>query len=121
MSGSKSVAAKPAGRSTGRRPHAETVELHIPSQLGWERAAMDLAAGVARRMGFPDERVEDIKTAVSEATTNAIEHGNAHDAARSVVVMLVPEEEKLEIQVQDQSPTPFGPISASDLAPNLDD
>ena len=40
---------------------------------------MNTAASVARLMGFSDERVEDLKTAVAEACINAIEHGNKLD------------------------------------------
>jgi len=96
-----------------------TIELHLPSQLGWERAAMDLAAGVARRMGFPPERVEDIKTAVSEATTNAIEHGNKSEADQKVLIVLAPERERLEIAVKDQSETPFP--AAGPGVPSIED
>ena len=95
-----------------------TIELHLPSQLGWERAAMDLAASVARRMGFPADRVEDIKTAVAEATTNAIEHGNREDGDQKVLIVLAPEGEKLEIAVKDRSATPFP--TADPAKPNLE-
>lgn len=53
-----------------------TIELHIPSRLGYEKIAMNTAASTARMMGFSDERVEDLKTAVAEACINAMEHGN---------------------------------------------
>ena len=89
----------------------DRIELHLPSRLGWERAAMDLAASVARRMGFPPERVDDIKTAVSEATSNAIEHGNCQDATQRVVLILAPEGERLEISVADHSPRHFASVS----------
>ena len=83
---------------------------------------MDTAASVARRMGFPAERIEDIKTAVSEATTNAIEHGNAQDARRRVLIMLVPEGESLQISVRDRSSRPFGAANAAATAsPSLED
>jgi serine/threonine-protein kinase RsbW len=85
----------------------DRIELHLPSRLGWERVAMDVAASVAHRMGFPADRVDDIKTAVSEATTNAIEHGNHQDTSQKVVLVLVPEGERLEISVADHSPSPF--------------
>jgi serine/threonine-protein kinase RsbW len=98
-----------------------TIELHIPSQLGWERTAMDTAASVAKRMGFPTERIEDIKTAVSEATTNAIEHGNHEDGSQSVLVILVPESESLAISVRDQSATPFAPAQDTAIAPSIED
>jgi len=100
-------------------PDDSTLELHLPSQLGWERAAMDLAASVARRMGFPPARIEDIKTAVSEATTNAIEHGNKDNVEQKVLVVLVPEGERLEINVTDHSETPFP--QSDGTAPNIED
>ena len=99
----------------------EVVELHLPSQLGWERAAMDLVASVARRMGFPADRIEDIKTAVAEAIINAIEHGNKEDKERQVLVLLAPEGERLEINVQDQSDTPFPSTDAGGTAPSIED
>jgi serine/threonine-protein kinase RsbW len=103
------------------RERNRTVELHIPSLLGWERTAMEVAASVAKLMGFPPERVEDIKTAVSEATLNAIEHGgDAADASRRILIVFTPERDSLEIDVRDGSPTPFG---ASELGtpPSLED
>jgi serine/threonine-protein kinase RsbW len=53
-------------------------------------------------MGFEIERVEALRTAVSEAVTNAIEHGNAHDAAMRVMVMLTVRPDGLVISVADQ-------------------
>jgi serine/threonine-protein kinase RsbW len=115
---------KEGKRRVGRRGHApeQVIELRIPSRLGWERAAMDLAGGVARRMGFPPDRVEDIRTAVSEATINAIEHGNALDASRPVHIVLTPGATRLAIDVCDSGtqPVPGGAEAAMpDLAAKL--
>jgi len=110
-----------AGDETGAEQRPRTIELHLPSELGWERTAMDVAESVARRMGFPPDRVEDIKTAVSEATTNAIEHGNALDASQRVQIVLIPEGESLEIEVQDRSATPFVPAESGAAVPSLED
>jgi serine/threonine-protein kinase RsbW len=96
------------------------VTLSLPSELGSERVAMDTAASVARYMGFADERIEDIRTAVSEATTNAIEHGNGLDASRQVLVVLAQQSATLQIDVQDCSPTPFQPIGDAGL-PRIED
>jgi serine/threonine-protein kinase RsbW len=82
------------------------VELRLNSELGSERTAMAVVASVAQHMGFPRERVEDIKTAVSEATLNAIEHGNALDPRRPVSVLVVPSGRKLEVSVRDRSARP---------------
>ena len=105
--------AAPAAAGPQRDPEAGTVELRIPSDLGWERVAMDAAASVARRMGFPESRIEDIRTAVSEATINAIEHGNAGQAARSVWVLLAPGAAELEIRVRDGAAVPLQPPAGS--------
>jgi serine/threonine-protein kinase RsbW len=94
--------------------------LHIPSQLGWERTAMAVAASVAMLMGFPGDQVEDIKTAVGEATLNAIEHGNALDSSQMVLIILIPEGRTLEISVRDASSRPFVPTETLGGAPNLE-
>src|SRR5262245_56472077 len=110
-----------AGDETRAEQWPGTIELHLPSELGSERTAMDAAESVARRMGFPPDRIEDIKTAVSEATTNAMEHGNALDASKKVQIVLIPEGESLEIKIQDRSSTPHVPAESGTAAPKLED
>lgn len=78
------------------------IELRLPSKLGYERVAMDAAASLASRMGFETDRVSALKTAVSEAVTNAIEHGNQHDEAMKVVVLLTVRGDELIVSVTDQ-------------------
>lgn len=85
-----------------RAPVEKIIELRLPSKLGYERVAMDTASSLARRMGFHADRVESLKTAISEAVTNAIEHGNQHDAAMKVVVLLTARNDELIISVADQ-------------------
>ncbi len=84
------------------RPLEKIIELRLPSRLGYERVAMDTASSLARRMGFHGDRVDALKTAVSEAVTNAIEHGNQHDAAMKVVVLLTVRDDELIVSVADQ-------------------
>jgi serine/threonine-protein kinase RsbW len=89
--------------TTPPRGSAEKIiELRLPSKLGFERVAMDTAASLARRMGFADDRVDSLKTAISEAVTNAIEHGNEHDSGMKVVVVLTAREDELIVSVVDQ-------------------
>lgn len=78
------------------------VELRIPSRLGFERVAMATASNVARLMGFSQERTEDLKTAVSEACINAIEHGNNLQEHLSVVVVMTMEASRLEVKIIDR-------------------
>jgi serine/threonine-protein kinase RsbW len=78
-----------------------TVEVRLPSRLGFEKVAMSTAASVAKLMGFREERIEDLKTAVAEACINAIEHGNRLNEKLSVGVVLSAVEDALEIRVMD--------------------
>lgn len=77
------------------------VELHIPSRIGYEKIAMGTAASVAKLMGFPEDRIEDLKTAISEACINAIEHGNKLNENLSVGVKLAACGDSLEVKVLD--------------------
>jgi serine/threonine-protein kinase RsbW len=80
----------------------KNLELHIPNILGFEKVAMDFVASAAKNMGFSGKRIEDLKTAVSEACINAIEHGNKMDARMKVGIVLNPEDLKLQVTVQDE-------------------
>ncbi|MBM4338422.1 MAG: ATP-binding protein [Deltaproteobacteria bacterium] len=78
------------------------IELHIPSVMGFEKVAMECAATTAKNMGFTEDRVEDLKTAVAEACLNAIEHGNKMDTSTKVGITLTVEESKLQVSVKDE-------------------
>ncbi|MGC9157490.1 MAG: ATP-binding protein [Terracidiphilus sp.] len=69
--------------------------------MGYEKVAMSTAAAVARMMGFRQERIEDLKTAVAEACINAIEHGNRLNEKLSVSLVLSAREDSLEVKVID--------------------
>jgi serine/threonine-protein kinase RsbW len=78
------------------------IELWIPSEMGYEKMAMQLAGAVAQQMGFAPERAEDLETAVSEACLNAMEHGNQLDAGTQVRVRLSIDADRLSIDVRDE-------------------
>jgi serine/threonine-protein kinase RsbW len=82
-------------------PRATTVEVRLPSRMGFEKVAMATAASVAKLMGFREDRVEDLKTAIAEACINAIEHGNRLNEKLSVGVVLSVNAESLEVKVMD--------------------
>src|SRR6201989_2293584 len=77
------------------------VEVKLPSRLGFEKVAMGPAASVAKLMGFPDDRIEDLKTALAEACINAIEHGNHLNDNLCVGVILSVSDDALEVKVMD--------------------
>ena len=78
------------------------IEVHIPSVIGYEKVAMDSGAAVAKLMGFDQSRIEDLKTAISEACTNAMEHGNRLKKDTMVLVTLKMNKESLEVNVEDK-------------------
>ena len=78
------------------------VELYIPNTIGSEKAAIEKAASIATELGFSADRVEDLKTAVSEACINAIEHGNKFDLNTKVGITLAFDETALEVTVHDE-------------------
>jgi serine/threonine-protein kinase RsbW len=82
-------------------PKSTTVEVRLPSKMGFEKVAMSTASAVAKLMGFPDDRVEDLKTAVAEACINAIEHGNRLNEKLKVDVVLSAGVDSLEVKVID--------------------
>jgi serine/threonine-protein kinase RsbW len=79
-----------------------TEEIRIPRKMGSEKDAMDRASSFASAIGFGAERIEDIKTAVSEACLNAIEHTPAIDASDVVVVTFLRDESGMQIAVANK-------------------
>ncbi len=78
-------------------------QFELASEPGNERRAI---AGVERAvdgLGLPPARLERLKTAVAEATMNAIEHGNENVAERPVAVRVLRSGGQLRVQVTDQS------------------
>lgn len=91
------------------------IELCLPSKLGYEKVAMNTAASVAKLMGFSEDRIEDLKTAVAEACINSMEHGNKLDETLKVGVILSMTDDALEVKVRDQGPGPKGEFPPPDI------
>jgi serine phosphatase RsbU (regulator of sigma subunit)/anti-sigma regulatory factor (Ser/Thr protein kinase) len=81
---------------------AVLADFGVASQPGNERQAMDQVAGVAAALSLPPAKIERIKTAVAEATMNAMEHGNQYDPERQVRILVQQSGEKLLVHVTDQ-------------------
>ncbi|HLW37324.1 MAG TPA: ATP-binding protein [Candidatus Eremiobacteraceae bacterium] len=58
------------------------VELRIPSRAEWVGVARLAVAGIASRLQFSIEDIEDLKLAVAEACTNCIQHASGSEAVR---------------------------------------
>lgn len=83
------------------------MEIYIPSELGYEKIPMSAAATMAQRMGFSQDRIEDLKTAISEAVTNAIEHGNQMNVEVKVLVELTVQDNTLTLNIIDEGKQPI--------------
>jgi serine/threonine-protein kinase RsbW len=59
-----------------RADEEDVVELRIPCKAEWVALARLSVAAVASRLSFSIDEIEDIKLAVAEACTNAIQHAN---------------------------------------------
>ena len=79
-----------------------TVEVSLPNRLGYERIAMDCSASFAKMAGLGKDRIEDLKTAVSEACLNAIEHGNKGRPDARVVITMNFKEDAFSVSVMDE-------------------
>jgi serine phosphatase RsbU (regulator of sigma subunit)/anti-sigma regulatory factor (Ser/Thr protein kinase) len=96
---------------------AEVVSFTLDSTEGNEREAMVRVAKVAAELGLAGERLERLKTAVSEAAMNAIEHGNKGDPDLPVVISVLADSEKVLVRIRDQG---GGRPIPDAVAPNLE-
>lgn len=77
-----------------------TVSLTLPNSPEFVSVARLALSGVAGRMGFNVDDIEDLKVAVSEACTNALKHGSQNQDEKYYVHYTI-EKEKLIIEVCD--------------------
>jgi serine phosphatase RsbU (regulator of sigma subunit)/anti-sigma regulatory factor (Ser/Thr protein kinase) len=97
---SRTSARQDNGRSAD---HERTlVEFEVPSQPGNERTAMARISEAVEELDIPSARLERVKTAVAEATMNAIEHGNKNQADIPVGIRAVLAGNDLIVRVTDQ-------------------
>lgn len=80
----------------------EDVELKIPCASDYVAIVRLATFGIATRMNFPMEDIEDIKIAVSEACTNAVQYAYKNETDGAVVTVTFRlSKEKLCIIVKD--------------------
>jgi serine phosphatase RsbU (regulator of sigma subunit)/anti-sigma regulatory factor (Ser/Thr protein kinase) len=77
-------------------------DFELPSAPGNERQAMELVERAVADIGLGSARLERLKTAVAEATMNAMEHGNEYRPDRPVSIRVLHSADRLRVQVTDQ-------------------
>jgi anti-sigma regulatory factor (Ser/Thr protein kinase) len=81
-------------------------ELSVPSEPGNERMAMETVAEAVRDLDIRGENLERLKTAVAEATMNAMEHGNHYRAELPVLIAVSASDTQLSVKIKDEGSGP---------------
>jgi serine/threonine-protein kinase RsbW len=82
----------------------DQVELQLPADTQYVSLARLVVTVAARQAGMADERVEDLKIAVSEATTNAINAHRRYQYDAPVVLEFGPTDNAFEVTILDAGP-----------------
>lgn len=92
----------------------------IASAPGNEREAIDRVERAVSALALAAPRLERLKTAVGEATMNAMEHGNKYQADLPVTVDVLASASKLRIRISDSArDEEIPPAEAPDLDAKL--
>ncbi|GAE93566.1 serine-protein kinase rsbW [Gracilibacillus boraciitolerans JCM 21714] len=82
--------------------HFDFIEIKIPAKAEYVGVVRLTASGIANRMGFNYEDIEDLKVAISEAISNAAEHAYQKDESGEVTVGFCLYQDRLEVMVADR-------------------
>ena len=106
-------------RSAADAPGPPVLEeaFRIASKPGNEREAMERVAAVVAPLGIEPLRLEQLKTAVAEATMNAIEHGNDSREELPVDIEVAVAAGVLTVRITDEGAC--GPIGEAET-PDID-
>ncbi|MBS4175497.1 anti-sigma B factor RsbW [Bacillus sp. FJAT-49736] len=77
------------------------IEMKIPAKPDYVGVIRLTLSGIASRMGFDYEIIEDLKIAVSEAITNAVQHGYKNNPDGQIGISFGIFTDKLEVIVVD--------------------
>ncbi|HET7480067.1 MAG TPA: ATP-binding protein [Rubrobacteraceae bacterium] len=100
------TAPKQSGKTERNGARRVLAELSVPSEPGNERRAMEEVAGAVRELGLPPPTLDRLKTAVAEATMNAMEHGNQYRADVPVLIEVSATEADLSVRITDEGSGP---------------
>lgn len=99
------------GAAHSSTPAGVLAVFSLPSKPGNEREALARVADAVAGCALSDDQRERLKTAVAEATMNAIEHGNRNQPELMVDVTVLDEASRIAVTVTDDggSPEEIGP------------
>jgi serine phosphatase RsbU (regulator of sigma subunit)/anti-sigma regulatory factor (Ser/Thr protein kinase) len=102
---SVTVAPGPAETNTGedRSQWRTLAEFEAPSVPGNERQAGEQVAQAVGELNLPGKRLARLETAVSEATMNAMEHGNQYRPELTVSIRVLVSDTALAVHITDHA------------------
>lgn len=77
------------------------IEMKLPAKSDYVSVARLTASGIANRMGFDYEAIEDLKVAISEAATNVVSHAYNKNENGDVLLGFSIYNDRIEIMVSD--------------------
>jgi len=100
------------------------IEIKIPNQSEYVGVVRLAISGIANRMNFSVEDIEDIKIAVSEASANAVRYAYTNTKIGYIDITCIPEKDQLEIIIKDSGigfdlKNPHKPKKQKEEVPNL--
>jgi serine phosphatase RsbU (regulator of sigma subunit)/anti-sigma regulatory factor (Ser/Thr protein kinase) len=95
-------------------------ELTVPSEPGNERIAMEQVTEAIRVLNLPNKRLDQLKTAVAEATMNAMEHGNHYLPDRPVSIRVLASQAALSVRITDHGGTRTLPSDPEIEVPDIE-
>ncbi|HET7522484.1 MAG TPA: anti-sigma B factor RsbW [Bacillales bacterium] len=84
------------------REASDFIEMTVPAKPEYVGVIRLTSSGVANRIGFSYDDIEDIKVAVSEACTNAVNHAYNNEEEGKITVGFGVYEDRLELMVVDR-------------------
>jgi serine phosphatase RsbU (regulator of sigma subunit)/anti-sigma regulatory factor (Ser/Thr protein kinase) len=91
-----------AGTSNGNPAVRTLAEFDLASEPGNEREAIARVVDAVAGLGLAPARLERLKTAVGEASMNAMEHGNGYQADVPVSIRVRASDERLTVEISDR-------------------
>src|SRR5690625_4566552 len=77
------------------------IEMRFPAKAEYVGVIRLSISGIANRMGFSYEDIEDLKVAISEATSNAVTHAYSSEDEGEITIGFGVYEDRIEVMVAD--------------------
>jgi len=116
----RSVSPAEEGNSSNDTDWEMLAELTIPSLPGNERIAMEQVTEAVEVLHLPVKRLDQLKTAVAEATMNAMEHGNHYLPDRPVAIKVLASQVALSVRITDHGGTRTLPSDPGIEVPDIE-